>query len=326
MASKFTKAKSEQGFFKVGLYGKTGSGKTFTSLLWAEGLAKKEGKRIAYIDTERGTEFYAMDIKERQYHPTAFDFDRIITRSLMETLEAVESIDPNEYGVLVIDSVTHLWEAARAAYVGKVMATGGIPIQAWSNIKRPYKRLMSLFLDGNYHAILCGREGVVLDKDDDGELEVVGTKMKAEGETPHEPHVLGRMTTDRDAHGGYIIRVFFEKDRSGILTGRTFEWPTFQTIAPVVGYLSGGEQGKLGMPEDSAEIDAAKQEEAAQKSDLEKRTAFEQIRSAIIASRTMDELRVAWELTKGKKGKLGEFFDQLTTIKETRKVEIGGVA
>jgi hypothetical protein len=325
MASKFKKAVSEQAFFKVGLYGKTGSGKTFTSLLWAEGLAAREGKRIAYIDTERGTEFYAMDIPERQVHPQAFDFDRIITRSLMETLEAVESIDPNEHGVLVIDSITHLWEAARAAYTGKVMATGGIPIQAWSSIKKPYKRLMALFLDGNYHAILCGREGVVLDKDDDGELEVVGTKMKAEGETPHEPHILGRMSPERDSKGGYIIQVFFEKDRSGILTGRSFDKPNYKTIEPVVGYLSGGIQGQLGMPEDSAEKDAAIQEQQAASSELEKKTTFEQIRSALIASRTSEELKVAWELTKGKKGKLGDLFEQLSTVKDTRKTELMGV-
>jgi len=154
---KFSKAKSEQAFFKVALYGKTGSGKTLTSLLWAEGLAAKEGKRIAYIDTERGTEFYAMDIPERKCHPAAFDFDRLITRSLMDTIEAVEAIDPNEHGVLVIDSITHLWEAARNAYTGKKMANGGIPINAWNDIKRPYKKLMSLFLDGNFHALICGR-------------------------------------------------------------------------------------------------------------------------------------------------------------------------
>ena len=88
---KFVKAKSEQAFFKVALYGKTGSGKTLTSLLWAEGLAAREGKRVAFIDTERGSEFYSIDIPERTVHPKAFDFDRLITRSLMETLEAVES-------------------------------------------------------------------------------------------------------------------------------------------------------------------------------------------------------------------------------------------
>jgi KaiC/GvpD/RAD55 family RecA-like ATPase len=110
---KFVKAKSEQAYFKAAKYGKPGSGKTFTALLWAEGLAAREGKRIAYIDTERGSEFYAMDIPERAVHPKAFDFDRLITRSLMETIEAVESLDTKIYGVLVIDSITHLWEAAR---------------------------------------------------------------------------------------------------------------------------------------------------------------------------------------------------------------------
>ena len=80
--SKFQKAKSEQAFFKVALYGKTGSGKTLTSLLWAEGLAAREGKRIAFVDTERGSEFYSIDIPERTVHPKAFDFDRLITRSL----------------------------------------------------------------------------------------------------------------------------------------------------------------------------------------------------------------------------------------------------
>ena len=322
--AKFTKAKSEQGYFKMGVYGKTGSGKTLTALLFAEGLAAKEGKRIAYIDTERGTEFYAINIPERSCHPKAFDFDRIITRSLMDTLEAVEELDPNVYGVLVIDSITHLWEAARNAYAGKKMANGGIPIQAWNEIKKPYKRLMSLFLDGNYHAILCGREGLIMDKDEDGELQVTGTKMKAEGETPHEPHVLARMNPDRDEKGGYIVQIFFEKDRSGILTGKTFSWPTYETIAPVVSYLTGGIQGKLGTPEDQAEKDAELQEAAKQRQETEVRGLFEQIRTALVNSKDAVELKSAWELTKGKKGKLGELFEQLETIKDTRKTELLG--
>ena len=100
------KAKSEQAFFKAALYGKPGSGKTLTSLIWAEVLAAREGKRIAHVDTERGVEFYTLDIPERTVHPRAFDFDRLITRSLMETIEAVESLDPKVYGVLIIDSIT----------------------------------------------------------------------------------------------------------------------------------------------------------------------------------------------------------------------------
>ncbi len=323
MASKFTKATSEQAFFKAGLYGKAGTGKTLTSLLWAEGLAARDNKRVAYIDTERGTEFYSINIPERTCHPKAFDFDRLITRSLMETLEAVESIDPATHSVVVVDSITHLWEAARAAYTGKLMSNGGIPVQGWGPIKKPYKKLMSLLLDGSFHSIICGREGVVMEENEDGESHVTGTKMKAEGETPHEPHVCGRMTPGRNDEGGFIIRVFFEKDRSGILSGRTLDWPNYATIAPVVNYLSGTEQGKMGTEEENAERDAAALETQAQKAIRERETIFTQIRTALVNARSLEELKSGWDLTKGKKTRLGEdFYSQLETIKETRKAEV----
>ena len=324
---KFVKAKSEQAFLKLALYGKPGSGKTLTSLLWGEGLAARENKRIGMIDTERGSEFYGLGIPERTVHPKAFDFDRLITRSLMETIEAVEGIDPKVYGVLIIDSITHLWEAARAAYNGKLLPNGGLPIQAWQQIKKPYKRLMSLFLDGSFHAIICGREGVVMEQDEDGEMRVTGTKLKAEGETPHEPHILGRMCPERDEKGGYIIKAFFEKDRSGILTGKEFLWPTYETIAPVVSYLCGGEQGRLGTPEEAAEIDISAQEAEKEKADRERKELFDQIRTALVGSKSIQQLQTAWSLTNGKKTRLGEeLFTQLQTIKDSRKAELLEVA
>ena len=324
---KFVKAKSEQAYLKLALYGKPGSGKTLTSLLWAEGLAEREGKRVGMVDTERGSEFYGLGIPERTVHPKAFDFDRLITRSLMETIEAVEGIDPKVYGVLIIDSITHLWEAARAAYNGKMLPNGALPIQAWQQIKKPYKRLMSLFLDGSFHAIICGREGVVMEQDEDGEMRVTGTKLKAEGETPHEPHILGRMCPERDEKGGYVIKAFFEKDRSGILTGKEFLWPTYDTIAPVVGYLCGGEQGKLGTPEEAAERDITAQAAAQEKADRERKELFDQIRTALMGAKTIAQLQTAWSLTNGKKTRLGEeFHTQLLAIKDSRKAELLEVA
>lgn len=323
---KFQKAKSEQAKLKIANYGKAGSGKTLTSLLWAEYLATLDGKRIAYVDTERGTEFYAIAIPERKVHPEAFDFDRLVTTSLMETLEAVESIDPKVHGVVVIDSITHLWEAAQNSYTGPRTSKGGIPIQAWGAIKKPYKRLMSLLLDGDFHAIICGREGVVMDETDDGELRVAGTRMKAEGETPHEPHVLARMWPLRGDDNTLTIQAFFEKDRSGILTGRTFPWPNGQTIAPLVGYLSGGKQGRLQSSEDAAAIDAAKVEEREAKAEQERLALYGQIGDAIRSAANMDTLKAAWSLTTGKKTKLGPFFDDLSRLKDTRKAELLQVA
>lgn len=324
MAVKFSKAKSKQAYLKMALYGNTGSGKTLTSLLIAEGLAKLCGKRIAYIDTENGSDFYATDIPERLVHPSAFDFDRIQTASLTDVLEAVETIDPNEHGVVVIDQMTTLWEAARACYNGKKMANGGIPIQAWGDIKKPYKKIVSLTRDGNFHAIYLGREGMIIDRTDDGEMEVVGTKMKAEGETAYEPHILGRMKQTMEKDGSYRISVFFEKDRSGVLTGRTFDWPSFKTIEPVVKYLTGVEQAKIGTTEENAERDIEAKEREEAKADAERKALYDQIRTALITSRTPEDLRSAWSLTTGKKTKLGDMYDQLLTIKDTRKNELLG--
>lgn len=320
----FTKAVSTQARFKAALYSKQGRGKTLTALLWAEGLAARDGKRIAYIDTELGTDFYVMDIPERTVHPKAFDIDRMVTRSIMETIEAVESIDPEEHGVVVIDSITHLWDAAMAAFNGKRMSNGGIPIQSWGDIKKPYKKLMSMFLDGNFHAILCGREGVIMEKDDEGDTEVVGTKIKAEGETGYDPHILVRMIHETDGHGhNNVVSAFFEKDRSGILAGKTVHWPNYKTIEPIVNYLHGSTQTKLGTNESNAEKDSAAIDAQSQRSQNEQNALFEQIRTAIINSKSVDELKAAWDLTKTKKTKLGpDFFAQLEASKEGRKIEV----
>lgn len=328
MSSKFIKAVSTQARFKAALYSKQGRGKTLTALLWAEGLAARDGKRVAYIDTELGTDFYVKDIPERTVHPKAFDIDRLVTRSIMETIGAIEGIDPEVHSVVVIDSITHLWDAAMAAYDGKRMTNGGIPVQAWGDIKKPYKKLMSMFLDGNYHAILCGREGVIMEKDENGETEVVGTKIKAEGETGYEPHILGRMFhgTDDAGHNN-VVSIFFEKDRSGILAGKTIAWPTYKTIEPIVGHLHGNHQPTLGTTEGNAEKDAAALEAQAAQVEKDREALFSQIRTAIVNSRDMDELKQAIGLTKGKKTKLGDdLFTQLETAKDARKIELMRVA
>src|SRR3990167_2272907 len=112
----FRKAKAEQAALKVGMYGPPGSGKTMTALLISEGLAKLTGKRCAYVDTEHGTDFYCQNVPSRKVHPAAFDFDAIYTRSLTEVSSAIRGLDTKDYGVVIIDSITPLGEAARQAY------------------------------------------------------------------------------------------------------------------------------------------------------------------------------------------------------------------
>lgn len=268
----FRKAKSEQAFIKMGLYGSTGSGKTFTALLLAEGLAAHCGKRIAYIDTEAGTDFYAEEISERAIHPKAFDFDRVVTKSLAQSLQEVKGLDVSVYGVVVIDSITHLWDAAIESYSGPKTGADTIPFNAWGKIKKPYKELITLLLNGQFHVLICGRQKNVFGDDTEtGETRLLGVAMKAEGETPYEPHVLIRMMRQL-GQGSKLapVSAFVEKDRTGILAGQTVTLPadaqtshTFDKLGvPFLSVLTGGEQAQIDSVDEAAAHDAERREAA----------------------------------------------------------------
>jgi predicted ATP-dependent serine protease len=133
----FQKPQALKAALKMALYGPAGSGKTFTALLIAEGLARHRGKRIAYCDTENGTAFYGQKIAQRAVHSDAFDFEVLYTKSITQVLDAVRSLDPSIQDVLVIDSISHLWDACRNAFKGKLTRASTIPLHAWAGIKMP---------------------------------------------------------------------------------------------------------------------------------------------------------------------------------------------
>jgi hypothetical protein len=193
MGSKFQRAAPQQARLKVSIYGPPGSGKTFSTLLMAEGLAKVRGKRIAYVDTERGTDFYAQKVPARKVHPEAFDFDALYTKSLAEVTEAVRSVDANEHGVIVLDSISQLWDAAMDAYKGKRTSIDTIPMSAWGKIKKPYKDLIAFLIGSPFDVFILGRQKNVFEDNESGEMKKTGVSMRAEGETAYEPHICLRM-------------------------------------------------------------------------------------------------------------------------------------
>lgn len=255
----FRKAKAEQAALKMGIYGPPGSGKTFTSLLVGEGIAKLTGKRIALVDTEHGSDFYVQAVPTRAVHPEAFDVDALYTRSITETVQAVKGLDTEQYGIVIIDSVTHLWQACIEAYGGNQTRAGTIPMHAWGKIKKPYKELMTFLLSSPLHVIFCGRQGTEYATDEEtDELKAVGVKMKAEGETPYEPHILIRMEALKPARTNELAKIvaYAEKDRTGVLAGRSFINPTFDTLCkPLLGLL-GATQAQLETMEQAAVKDA----------------------------------------------------------------------
>jgi hypothetical protein len=255
----FRKAKAEQAALKMGIYGPPGSGKTFTSLLIAEGLAKLSGKRVALVDTEHGSDFYCQSVPTRQLHPEAFDFDALYTRSIMETVAAIKGLSTEQYGVVIIDSVTHLWQACIEAYNGKQTSAGTIPMHAWGRIKKPYKELMTSTLGSPLHVIFCGRQGTEYATDEEtDELKAIGVKMKAEGETPYEPHILIRMEAIKPKRTNEVATIvaYAEKDRTGVLAGRSFINPTFESLCKPLLPLLGATQAQIDTLDQAAMKDA----------------------------------------------------------------------
>jgi len=321
----FRKAQPQQARLKVCMYGPQGSGKTFTTLLLAEGLAQREGKRIAYVDTERGTDFYAMNIDDRQIHPQAFDFDALYTRSLADTLEAIQSLDPAEHGVIVIDSISHLWDAAIEAYNGKMVGQhqDKIPIQAWGQIKRPYKQLIRHLLDAPMHVFICGRQKNLFETED-GEFRKTGVALRAESETEYEPHICLRMERAGPNDPDATIFAVCEKDRSGVLSAKHLPNPSFETVRPILRYL-GGEQAASEDPDATAERDSEllDQEERAQKKREASEALFAELSAKIQRTRNLSDLAtVAGEVKKAKRKLVPEHMEALRLSYTSRQKEL----
>lgn len=324
---RFTKAEPQQGFLKMSLYGPPGSGKTFSTLMFAEGLASRDGKRIAYVDTERGTDFYAKEAP-RQVHPESFDFDCLYTTSLSDVLTAVKGLDPEEHGVIVIDSISHLWDAAIAAYEGKKTKIDSIPMHAWGSIKKPYKELIRWLMDSSFHVFILGRQKNLFETDPDSDqIKKVGVGMRAEGETEYEPHICARMEARKDEKNSAISNYFalFEKDRTGVLAGRTYVNPTFSIFDPVMPLLN-GHQAKSEDPEEVAMKDAElleKEKEKKSAKDSKSRELFADFNSKIVAAGDLDELNaIATELKKQKRYLMEDHLNSLRITYEERKDRI----
>jgi len=324
----FSKAKPEQARLKVSIYGPPGSGKTFTTLLFAEGLAKVRGKRVAYVDTERGTDFYAQAVKERAAHPAAFDFDALYTRSLADVIHDVRALDPKTHGVVVLDSISHLWEAAIDAFEGRRTKADTIPMHAWGKIKKPYKDLIKHLIESPFDVFILGRQKNVFEDDDKGEMKKVGVAMRAEGETPYEPHICARMFVETNpedsAQSRYVA--LFEKDRTGVLAGKRIVNPTFAVLEALLPLL-GERQATSETDEDRAERDASlldEQDDKARAKADKSAGAMKALLASVQGATTLAELGKIADEIKKTRGLVDEHKTTLREIYRQRREELAG--
>lgn len=149
-----------------GLAGASGSGKTFSALRLAKGIAGNDGK-IAVIDTEAG---------RAKHYADKFDFlhgDFLPPFEPERYVEAIRAAEDAGATVIVIDSMSHEWngeggcadiqaaEAERMAtdQAGNVVAwkIEAMTAPAWKKPKIRHKRMVSRLLQCRSHLIFCLR-------------------------------------------------------------------------------------------------------------------------------------------------------------------------
>lgn len=152
----FVKAKKEKIWTKVLLGGSSGSGKTYSALRLATGLAKKCGSGIAAIDTEAG---------RIRYYANEFDFsDMQLTEPFTpeKYIEAINEAVNSGFKVLIIDSISHEWNYC----VDIHDKMSGNSWTNWSKVTPRHDAFMEKILQAPIHIIATvrGKDEYVLEE------------------------------------------------------------------------------------------------------------------------------------------------------------------
>lgn len=166
------KAERFKAKLRIGLFGASGSGKTTSALLLAQGLVGDLSK-VVVIDTERGSaDLYAHlgDYSTLSLDPP-YSPERYI--------QALQACQNAGFECIIIDSITHEWNGKGGCLEIHENMTGN-SYTNWSKITPRHNAFIDAVLDSKAHVICCGRvkDDVVLNTNDKGKQlpEKVGLK------------------------------------------------------------------------------------------------------------------------------------------------------
>lgn len=241
----FKPLENDRPFAKIAFQGFAGDGKTYTATNVAIGIHKLIGskKPIAVFDTEKA--FKALKpLFDKEQVPVVVDNE---SRSLASLNAAIKWCEDGGADVLLIDSITHVWESYLQAYATEKKRTR-LQFEDWSVIKPKWKMDFSVpFVQAKVHIIFTGRAGYEYEdeKDENGKRQIYksGIKMKAENETAFEPDILVLMEKEFDLIS-QKKEMFREatilKDRTTVIDGKIFRNPTFEDFYPAIKLLLDG--------------------------------------------------------------------------------------
>ncbi|MFD2434312.1 AAA family ATPase [Mesonia maritima] len=199
------KSERKKAKIKLALQGAAGSGKTYSSLLLAQGLVNKDLSKVAIIDTENGSaDLYAhlgnynVLTLEPPYTPEKY-------------IKAIDVCLQAEMKVIIIDSISHCWDYLidyHASLAGNSFAN-------WSKVMPLQKAFVNKMLQCDAHLIATMRtkQDYVLNQKDGKYIpEKVGLKAVQKDGVDYEFTIVFDLDIKHYATSS--------KDRTGLFMGK----------------------------------------------------------------------------------------------------------
>ncbi|MEX0681148.1 MAG: AAA family ATPase [Balneolales bacterium] len=232
----FQKAIRQNTKIKVAVTGASGSGKTYSALRLATGLA--ENGRIAVIDTEN---------QSSSLYSEFFDFD-ICPISPPYThdkfISAIKEAEVQGYNVVIIDSFSHCWEGT-LSFKESLDARGGSTFGNWAEAGKRYKAVLNSKLQSNIHVIAAMRSKTeyLVEKDDKGRSvpKKLGLAPIARDGSEFEFAVVFNLDSAHQAMA--------DKDRTNLFVDKIFQI-TEDTGRTISEWLKGGVDPSLSLQEE----------------------------------------------------------------------------
>lgn len=145
----------------IGISGVSGSGKTYSALLLARGLAGAMG-RVGFVDTENGRgEMYAdspgIKAAYKDHAKGIYEYLRMDPPfSPARYIEFITAAESAGLAVICVDSLSHEWEGTGGCCeIAEKQKLGGMP--NWAKAKLEHKKFINHLLSTNVHIVFCLR-------------------------------------------------------------------------------------------------------------------------------------------------------------------------
>jgi len=188
-------AKKEQIFVKALIGGPSGSGKSYSALRVATGIAGREGEgtKIGYIGTE--------GMRDKLY-ANEFNYDLISLEEYSSDYyeAALDAFLEAGYKVIIIDSMTHLWNWVQDQV--QLTTKGDNTFQAWGKYKKENKKIIEKILLAPAHIIVTarGKDEYVLEANSRGKMAPRKVGVGAQQDKDIEYEYMVTWMIDQDTH------------------------------------------------------------------------------------------------------------------------------